>query len=207
MNSPDFNLSDMQDLGDLKAGPPPVLYMEEPQTDPIDSTPTALVFPFPKESLDLPTHDDAMLRGIVNVVTAQAQQRRPEFQEIAAASRGAEPQFGAGQTVLPKGWILMGSIESASPVIVAGQVVGDVLMQPSAKVEVRKGGKVDGSLKGTEVVVQGEVIGRVDASNGSVWIEDGARVSGQVIYTRIRMDGGTHKIELTHVAGDSAGSL
>lgn len=201
----DYDLNDRPDHGDLKAGAPPVLEMETPPAEDSgrDFAGQVLQFP-PKECLDLPTPELAQLQALINMGSGRTQPRSLEFKELAVTSGAANPRAGAAQTVLPEGWILMGSIESASPVILAGQVVGDVLMQPSAKVEVRKTGKVDGTLTGTEVVVQGEVVGRVDASNGSVWIEEGARISGQVLYTRIRMDGGTHKIELTHVAADAA---
>lgn len=198
------DLNDRSDLGDLKAGGPPVLEMETPRPDDFASDSTGPVHPNINESLDLPSSDAAQLQALINMGNARTQRGSQDFKDLVVASAAADPHAGAAQTVLPEGWILMGSIESASPVIVAGQVVGDVLMQPSAKVEVRKTGKVDGTLTGTEVVVQGEVIGRVDASNGSVWIEEGARISGQVLYTRIRMDGGTHKIELTHVVADAA---
>jgi cytoskeletal protein CcmA (bactofilin family) len=111
-----------------------------------------------------------------------------------------------GKTVMPRGWNLNGDIESQSDVQVGCQITGGIRMTTSNHLEVLHGAAVVGSIKATDVVVRGYVEGEIDASGGTVSIEEGATIRGKVIYTGIRMDGGEHQMELVHVPRPKGGA-
>lgn len=129
--------------------------------------------------------------------------RQHAYQPTAAAV----PMKGkGGKTVMPKGWTLNGDIESQSDVQVGCQITGGIRMTTSNRLEVLHGAAVVGSIKATDVVVRGYVEGEIDASGGTVSIEEGATIRGKVIYTGIRMDGGEHQMELVHVPRPKVGA-
>jgi cytoskeletal protein CcmA (bactofilin family) len=108
-------------------------------------------------------------------------------------------------TILPEGWRLSGEIEVAGELHIGGRLDGTVLQKTNdAVVKVEQSGRVIGGIVAQTIEIHGQFEGHLDASGGSVAIEQTARLNGKVSYATIRMNGGEHKIELVHVATPSA---
>lgn len=169
---------------DLRPGPAPVLLMEDPPP-PHASAPEgpAPDMPFSADFLDLSRN------------WAEGEQKQPAT---------AGHPVGGGQTIMPRGWKLNGDIESSSPVRLAGVVVGNVTMSSVAAVEICVGASMSGIVSGSNVTVRGEFTGEINAAGGAVAVEQTARIKGTVRYKSIRMDGGTHQMQLVYAeVGDS----
>ena len=107
----------------------------------------------------------------------------------------------AKETILPEGWRLSGEIEVAGNLHIGGCLDGTVLQKSKgAVVRVQQSGRVTGGIVANAIEIHGQFEGHLDASGGSVAIEQTARLHGKVSYASIRMNGGQHKIELVHVA-------
>lgn len=111
-----------------------------------------------------------------------------------------------GQTVMPKGWSLVGDIESKAPVTVGCLVKGRIEIISASRLEVQQGASVVGVLQGPLIVVRGSVEGEIDASGGALSIEQGATIRGKVQYTSIQMSGGEHQMELVHIPRNTPGA-
>lgn len=122
-----------------------------------------------------------------------------------AVKAQAVQQLVAKPTILPEGWRLSGEIEVAGELHIGGRLDGTVLQKTNdAVVKVEQSGHVIGGIVAQTIEIHGQFEGHLDASGGSVAIEQTARLHGKVSYATIRMNGGEHKIELVHVATPSA---
>lgn len=122
-----------------------------------------------------------------------------------AAGNASEQCLAAKETILPEGWRLSGEIEVAGDLHIGGRLDGNVLQRTNdAVVKVEQSGRVIGGIVAQTIEIHGQFEGHLDASGGSVAIEQTARLNGKVSYATIRMNGGEHKIELVHVATPSA---
>lgn len=177
----------------------PVLAMDVPRADEEDSN-------LPHESLS-----ETELRtpgGLVEVRTKVPFQPEPETgndivhrdveqaQPVQQSSGVAKP---FGKTCIPRGWSIVGDIDSQVDVTLACEMHGAIEMGGVSKLEIKQGASIVAKIKAMDVVVQGFVEGEIDAGGGSVSIEEGANIRGKVSYSRIRMEGGEHQMELVHV--------
>ena len=122
-----------------------------------------------------------------------------------AVKAQAVQQIVARPTILPAGWRLAGEIEVTGELHIGGRLDGTVLQKTNdAVVKVEQSGRVIGGIVAQTIELHGQFEGHLDASGGSVAIEQTARLHGKVSYATIRMNGGEHKIELLHVATPSA---
>ena len=104
-------------------------------------------------------------------------------------------------TVLPEGWKFTGEIEVDGPIDIGGRLDGMVMQHAKgAVVKVTNTGVMKGQILADTIQVQGSFDGHLDASGGSVTVDESARLLGKVSYSTIRMSGGQHKIEMVYVA-------
>ena len=170
-------MNDIEQLEDhndqnLRPGEAPVLIMEDaPTTGLVEST-MSNAEAYPDEGFQPPTAPQAH------------------------ATEGFTDQGLSGRTIMPCGWTLIGDIESVCGVSIAGNLIGNITMQSQAQVEICATASMKGTVRGSDVLVRGDLEGEIDAGGGKVSIEKTARIAGRVRYQSIRMDGGNHKMEL-----------
>lgn len=141
---------------------------------------------------------------IPRMLLAEVSDSAPSRQEEPLPAREDGAPMSNAKTCIPKGWTVVGDIESSNGVVVGCDITGNVQMKSAAQVCIERGARVEGIVTGTDVVIRGELDGEVNAAGGSVSIEEGARIVGKVIYSGIRMEGGMHKMELVHVPKSEA---
>lgn len=111
----------------------------------------------------------------------------------------ATAQPADNQTVIPVGWRFTGELEAIGPVRILGRMEGTIRQASGlAVVDLAPGGSVKGDIVGKDVQIRGTLDGNIDASGGSVTIDESATVTGKVTYSQIRLHGGRHKIELAY---------
>lgn len=173
----------------LMHGPAPELVMEEVgAADGSEST-----SPVPGAAPEIPR---MLLAEASDSAPTRQEEPQPAHKDIAPVSNA--------KTCMPKGWTIVGDIESSNGVVVGCDITGNVQMKSAAQVCIERGARVEGIITGTDVVIRGELAGEVNAAGGSVSIEEGARIVGKVTYSGIRMEGGMHKMELVHVPKSEA---
>lgn len=115
----------------------------------------------------------------------------------------ATAQPADNQTVIPVGWRFTGELEAIGPVRILGRMEGTIRQAAGvAVVDLAPSGSVKGDIVGKDVQIRGTFDGNIDASGGSVTIEESAKVTGKVTYSQIRLLGGRHKIELAYADPD-----
>lgn len=168
----------------LMHGPAPDLVMEEAGEDEGSESTS----PVPGAAQEIP-----------RMLLAEVSDSAPTRQEEPLLARKDSAPLSNAKTCMPKGWTIVGDIESSNGVVVGCDITGNVQMKSAAQVCIERGARVEGIVTGTDVVIRGELEGEVNAAGGSVSIEEGARIVGKVSYSGIRMEGGMHKMELVHV--------
>lgn len=168
----------------LMHGPAPDLVMEEAGEDEGSESTS----PVPGATPEIP-----------RMLLAEVSDSAPTRQEEPLLARKDSAPLSNAKTCMPKGWTIVGDIESSNGVVVGCDITGNVQMKSAAQVCIERGARVEGIVTGTDVVIRGELEGEVNAAGGSVSIEEGARIIGKVSYSGIRMEGGMHKMELVHV--------
>ncbi len=95
-------------------------------------------------------------------------------------------------TLIEVGTLIKGEIIFDNELFVMGEVDGDLNSDSDlAKLIVSKTGKVQGEIRVPNVVVNGTILGNVFAS-GSLEITGTARVFGDLHYSTIEIQGGSH---------------
>jgi cytoskeletal protein CcmA (bactofilin family) len=168
----------------LMHGPAPELVMEEVGAD---------------DGSENTSPVSAAVAEIPRMLLVEASDTAPSGQEAPRPVQETIVAVSDAKTCMPKGWTIVGDIESSNGVVVGCDITGNVQMKSAAQVCIERGARVEGIVTGTDVVIRGELDGEVNAAGGSVSIEEGARIVGKVTYSGIRMEGGMHKMELVHV--------
>ena len=95
-------------------------------------------------------------------------------------------------TLIEVGTLIKGEIFFDNELFIMGEVDGDLNSDSDlAKLIVSKTGKVQGEIRVPNVVVNGTILGNVFAS-GSLEITGTARVFGDLHYSTIEIQGGSH---------------
>jgi cytoskeletal protein CcmA (bactofilin family) len=90
-------------------------------------------------------------------------------------------------SVLPVGMTLTGDIEGDEDLVVLGRVEGAI--QLDAALVIESGGAVRGAVRARTVTVRGVLVGDAHAEE-TIWVEDGARLVGDLVGPRVKvMDG------------------
>ncbi len=103
-------------------------------------------------------------------------------------------------SLIGSGMLIVGSVDSAGLVSVAGTVLGNV--NAARQVLVGRGGKVDGDVSAHEVVLDGEITGSIVAER--VEVQSSAIIHGEITTSRLMIhEGAVLDVELAlqpHVA-------
>tara|TARA_B100001057_G_scaffold425811_1_gene449503 strand:- start:2957 stop:3412 length:456 start_codon:yes stop_codon:yes gene_type:complete len=95
-------------------------------------------------------------------------------------------------TVIGENCVIDGDITFEKTIEVHGKIVGTVKIAEnctSASLVIKKSGLVEGDVYGSDVVIEGEVVGNVSGKK-KITIENSAFVSGNVYYDILDMHGG-----------------
>lgn len=176
---------------------------ETPQIESDASELTEVVFGKQDHHYEIPEPGDSLAPVIDLDAVATAQALAIEDLQKAPTAvvkvQGVLAPAKDGKTVFPKGWSLVGDVESDCPVEVGARVQGNLSMTSSAAIEILHGASVKGVITAKEIIVRGDFDGELDATNGTVDIKEGAKITGRLCYSHIRMEGGAHKMELVYV--------
>lgn len=107
---------------------------------------------------------------------------------------------------IAEGMVFEGDALLQGPCSVGGQVRGNLLQAPGSSIAVviAETGQVVGDVRAHKISVMGQTQGTLDASGGSVAINDTASVSGHVRYGRLQVNGADLNATLERVP-DSTG--
>lgn len=123
----------------------------------------------------------------------------PNRAVTSAHSASPTPALAGARSEIPRGWTLVGDLECADHLVLRGAVRGSTLMSnPDAEFVLEPTGQIEGDVTGRRVVLRGELRGDVDATDGSVIIDQTASVRGKVTYNSVVISGGRHQLELMH---------
>ena len=95
-------------------------------------------------------------------------------------------------TVIGENCVIEGDLTFEKTIEVHGKIVGTVKIAEnctSAALVIRKSGIVEGDVYGSDVIIEGEVVGNVSGKK-KISIENSAFVSGNVYYDILDMHGG-----------------
>ena len=95
-------------------------------------------------------------------------------------------------TVIGENCVIEGDITFEKTIEVHGKIVGTVKIAEnctSASLVIKKSGIVEGDVYGSDVVIEGEVVGNVSGKK-KISIQNSAYVSGNVYYDILDMQGG-----------------
>ncbi len=95
-------------------------------------------------------------------------------------------------TIIGENCVIEGDITFDKTIEINGRIKGSVNIAENctnAKLIVRKSGVVEGDVNGSDVVIEGEVIGNV-ASKVKITVEASAFISGNLYYDLLDMKGG-----------------
>jgi cytoskeletal protein CcmA (bactofilin family) len=99
---------------------------------------------------------------------------------------------GATATIVGENCVIEGDVTFEKTIEVHGKIVGTVKIAEnctSASLIIKKSGIVEGDVYGSDVVIEGEVVGNVSGKN-KISILNSAYVSGNVYYDILDMQGG-----------------
>ena len=104
-----------------------------------------------------------------------------------------EPATGdKNATVIGENCVIEGDLTFEKTIEVHGKIVGTVKIAEnctSAALVIKKSGIVEGDVYGSDVIIEGEVVGNVSGKK-KISIENSAFVSGNVYYDILDMHGG-----------------
>ena len=99
---------------------------------------------------------------------------------------------GATATIVGENCVIEGDVTFEKTIEVHGKIVGTVKIAEnctSASLIIKKSGIVEGDVYGSDVVIEGEVVGNVSGKK-KINIQNSAYVSGNVYYDILDMQGG-----------------
>ena len=113
---------------------------------------------------------------------------------------------GARHSTIAEGMVFQGNAVLSGPCSVNGQVLGNLAQAPGASIAVvvSESGQVQGDVRAHKISVMGRTTGTLDASGGSVALNDTASVSGHVRYSRLQVSGADLNATLERVAAPGA---
>jgi cytoskeletal protein CcmA (bactofilin family) len=108
--------------------------------------------------------------------------------------------MGSNHTLISKGTRIVGDVHFNGELNVQGQVVGNIIADGNAELEISQSGQIEGQIQAPKVVVRGLVQGDIRCTKH---LELGATavVNGNVFYTLIEMVKGSQvNGSLVHVS-------
>lgn len=110
-----------------------------------------------------------------------------------------------GQTHIPSGWTFNGDVVGDAPMTFDCDMVGNIENTgPKALISMGQKCTSDGTITGKHIALKGKHKGKIDAAGGQVVIDSTAKVTGDVVYTTIQINGGEHKFNLQYVGGEAS---
>ena len=97
------------------------------------------------------------------------------------------PKFKNVHTMIGPDAKIKGPINLEQGIIVYGQVIGDVITRGA--IRIAKDGKVEGNVKGSNVILSGTIIGHVK-SEGSVTLKKTSKLKGDISYRKLHIEDG-----------------
>lgn len=108
--------------------------------------------------------------------------------------------MGSNHTLISKGTRIVGDVHFNGELNVEGQVVGNILADGNAELEISQTGQIEGQIQAPKVIIRGQVQGDIRCTKH---LELGATavVNGNVFYTLIEMVKGSQvNGSLVHVS-------
>ena len=130
---------------------------------------------------------------------------------LQAQSQGLGADGSASRhSTIAEGMVFQGNALLSGPCSVNGQVLGNLAQAAgtSIAVVVSETGEVQGDVRANKISVMGRTSGTLDASGGSVSLNDTSSVSGHVRYSRLQVSGAdlNATLERVAVAGTNQGN-
>ena len=117
----------------------------------------------------------------------------PDMRSIPLLQPGLQALEGdaARHSTIAQGMVFEGNAVLSGPCSVGGEVQGNLVQAPGANIAVviTESGQVQGDVFANKISVMGRTAGTLDASGGSVSLNDTASVSGHVRYSRLQVSG------------------
>lgn len=114
----------------------------------------------------------------------------PSFAETSSARAGAPPSAGLNQySLIGKSIVIQGEIASSDSLYIYGRVEGSI-SAPEHRVTIGKEGAVNADIDAREIVILGDVCGKLDSSD-RVEIRSGGSLHGDLAAHRISIEDGT----------------
>jgi cytoskeletal protein CcmA (bactofilin family) len=128
----------------------------------------------------------------------------PPAMEMSSSTAQRANSFASSEdltvTTVPYGWTFTGDITSENNLALSCVVIGNIATtNPWNSVTMSTTSRSKGTITGRDVRLSGEHEGKIDASGGGVLLEKTSKIDGEIVYTRIQVDGGKHFITLEHV--------
>ncbi len=111
----------------------------------------------------------------------------------------------SGHSKIGEGLSFTGSARIRGAVTVAGEVQGDLIVQPDqgeGAVTITETGTVVGDIRAQNISVLGATVGTLDAGGGKVTLHETASVSGKIRYTHLQVNGADLNAQLERVRPD-----
>jgi len=108
------------------------------------------------------------------------------------ATASTSAMSGKSATVIGENCVIEGDVTFEKTIEVHGKIVGTLKIAEnctSASLIIKKSGIVEGDVYGSDVVIEGEVVGNVSGKK-KINIQNSAYVSGNVYYDILDMQGG-----------------
>ena len=108
------------------------------------------------------------------------------------ATASSSVMSSATSTIIGENCVIEGDVTFEKTIEVHGKIVGTVKIAEnctSASLVIKKSGIVEGDVYGSDVVIEGEVVGNVSGKK-KISIQNCAYVSGNVYYDILDMQGG-----------------
>jgi cytoskeletal protein CcmA (bactofilin family) len=111
----------------------------------------------------------------------------------------------SGHSKIGEGLSFTGSALIRGAVTVAGEVQGDLVVQPDSgegAVTITETGTVVGDIRAQNISVLGATIGTLDAGGGKVTLHETASVAGKIRYSHLQVNGADLNAQLERVRPD-----
>lgn len=119
--------------------------------------------------------------------------------------KAAVPMNLRGNTVIPKGWAFKGEVTGPENMTFECNLNGNVeCTGPNSFVAFGQDCKSQGTVVGKKILLKGEHTGVVNGAGGQVVVESTSKISGELTYTTIQMNGGVHNFQLKYVPAGTA---
>ncbi len=125
------------------------------------------------------------------VAMGAAQPPNAQHLPVLQSAAPAQGEHSARHSTIAEGMVFQGNALLSGPCSVSGKVLGNLTQAPGANIAVviSETGQIEGDVRAHKISVMGRTSGTLDASGGSVALNDTASVSGHVRYSRLQVSG------------------